>query len=82
MTLAQEDKALDYIVMDWENLYDVRRKKAKSQPQVQSSDSLNLLLNMGKAMDSTRTAASSSGHARKGSFRGRKTDRTRSYDQG
>ena len=32
ITRLEEDKALDYIVMDWENLYDVRKKESSQAP--------------------------------------------------
>jgi hypothetical protein len=32
LTRLEEDKALDYIVMDWENLYDVRKKESGQAP--------------------------------------------------
>jgi hypothetical protein len=60
LALAREDKALQYIVMDWENLYDVRKKQALSQPPAEShtTDSLAALLKMLKAKDSSRAAVS------------------------
>lgn len=59
MALLQEERALGYIVMDWENLYDVRKKEAKKLPPAKSPapDSLNVLLQVLKGKDSTRLAA-------------------------
>jgi hypothetical protein len=40
ISLAREEKALDYIVMDWENLYDVKKRQAQAEPEkVHSADS-------------------------------------------
>jgi hypothetical protein len=60
MALAREDKALQYIVMDWENLYDVRKKQALSKPpsETHAADSLAALFKMLKAKDSARVAVS------------------------
>ncbi|MBD0255897.1 MAG: conjugative transposon protein TraM [Cytophagales bacterium] len=56
---AREEKALDYIVMDWENLYEIKKKQAKAAPQpaAQASDSLAVLLRMLGAKDSIRLAS-------------------------
>ncbi len=68
LALAREDKALQYIVMDWENLYDVRKKQALSQPPSEShaTDSLAALLKMLKAKDSSRVAVSPAGAKKQG----------------
>jgi hypothetical protein len=59
ISLAREEKALDYIVMDWENLYDVKKKQTQAEPEkVHSADSLVRLLRLLKAEDSVRTSSS------------------------
>jgi len=80
MSLAQEEKALDYIVMDWENLYDVRKKKVKDEPAratAEAPDSLGLLLGLLKTRDSTRLAAASVKRAKKTPARPRKANLSR-----
>ncbi len=58
ISLAREEKALDYIVMDWENLYDVKKRQAQAEPEkFHSADSLAQLLQLLKAQDSARTSS-------------------------
>jgi hypothetical protein len=56
MALLHEERALGYIVMDWENLYDVRKKEAKKLPPAKSPapDSLNAILRLVRGKDSTQ----------------------------
>ncbi len=66
ISLAREEKALDYIVMDWENLYDVKKKQAQAEPEnVHSADSLARLLGLLKAQDSARTSSPVGTHVTK-----------------
>lgn len=66
ISLAREEKALDYIVMDWENLYDVKKRQAQAEPEnVHSADSLARLLRLLKAEDSARTSSPVGTHVAK-----------------
>jgi hypothetical protein len=46
LSLSEQEKAMQYIIMDWENLYDIRKKKAHNQPATPTGkeDTLTALL--------------------------------------
>ncbi len=55
LTRLEENKALDYIVMDWENLYDVRKKESRRvQDEAAISDSTSASLLQTLPADSLR----------------------------
>ncbi len=59
LTRLEENKALDYIVMDWENLYDVRKKESRrAQDEMAGSDSVSSGMLHSLFADSLRQAGS------------------------